>query len=136
MEKYVLIIFIPILSFFFNSLRAQVPAIEWQKCLGGSSNEAAFSVQQTNDGNFIVAGYSDSNNGDVTGNHGSDDYWIGKLDTSSNLLWQKSLGGIVLTKQIQSNKLLMVGSLLPDFPTLMMVMFQAIMALMISGLLN
>ncbi len=93
MKKYVLIIFIPILSFFFNSLRAQVPAIEWQKCLGGSSNEAAFSVQQTNDGNFIVAGYSDSNNGDVTGNHGSDDYWIVKLDTSSNLLWQKSLGG-------------------------------------------
>ncbi len=93
MKKYVLIIFIPILSFFFDSLRAQVPAIEWQKCLGGSSNEAAFSVQQTNDGNFIVAGYSDSNNGDVTGNHGSDDYWIVKLDTSSNLLWQKSLGG-------------------------------------------
>ena len=78
----------------FNSLQAQVaPAIEWQKCLGGGGNEAAFSVQQTTDGGFITAGFSDLNGGDVTGNHGSDDYWIMKLDSASNLLWEKSLGG-------------------------------------------
>src|SRR6185436_3304051 len=77
-----------------SSLNAQVaPDIEWQKCLGGSGNEAAFSVQQTTDGGFIVAGYSDANGGDVTGNHGGDDYWIMKLDASSGLEWQKSLGG-------------------------------------------
>ncbi len=76
------------------TLHAQIaPAIEWQKCLGGSGNEAAFSIQQTTDGKFIVAGYSDANGGDVTGNHGGDDYWIVKLDGAGNLLWQKSLGG-------------------------------------------
>jgi|GEM_PF-365026 len=69
------------------------PAIEWQKSLGGSGADYAFSIQQTVDGGFIVAGYSISNNGDVTGNQGDNDYWIVKLDNVSNIEWQKSLGG-------------------------------------------
>ena len=67
--------------------------IEWQKCLGGSNGENARSIQQTTDGGFVVAGYSDSNDGDVSGNHGDVDYWIAKLDTSGNIEWQKCLGG-------------------------------------------
>ncbi|MCE3077210.1 T9SS type A sorting domain-containing protein [Chryseobacterium gwangjuense] len=67
--------------------------ILWQKSLGGSAGDAASSVRQTSDGGYIVAGSSSSNNGDVTGNHGSSDFWIVKLDTSGNLQWQKSFGG-------------------------------------------
>ena len=67
--------------------------ITWQKSLGGSGNDEARSIQQTTDGGYIVAGYSDSNDGDVTGNHGASDYWIVKLDPSGNITWQKSLGG-------------------------------------------
>ena len=67
--------------------------ITWQKSFGGTGNEEAQSIQQTSDQGFIIAGYSDSDNGDVTGNHGSNDYWIVKLDGSGNLQWQKSLGG-------------------------------------------
>ncbi|MDR1019720.1 MAG: hypothetical protein LBL73_03095, partial [Synergistaceae bacterium] len=70
------------------------PGIEWQKSLGGSGAwDGARSVQQTSDGGYIVAGLSDSNNGDITGNHGGDDYWIVKLDASGTKLWEKSLGG-------------------------------------------
>ncbi|MEO6166918.1 MAG: T9SS type A sorting domain-containing protein [Chitinophagales bacterium] len=65
----------------------------WQKCLGGSDYDFAYSVQQTIDGGFIAAGYSHSNDGNVTGNHGSTDYWLVKLDVDGNLTWQKSLGG-------------------------------------------
>ncbi|MEY8761176.1 T9SS type A sorting domain-containing protein [Chryseobacterium tongliaoense] len=68
-------------------------AIQWQKSLGGSSVERAYSVRQTTDGGYIVAGSTESNNGDVTGNHGSSDYWIVKLDATGNLTWQKTLGG-------------------------------------------
>ena len=32
---------------------------------------------------YIVAGHSYSNSGDVTGNHGSSDYWVVKLDDES-----------------------------------------------------
>ena len=50
--------------------------IVWQKLLGGSGNELAWSVQQTGDGGYIVAGWSASSaSGDVTGtNHGGNDY--------------------------------------------------------------
>jgi hypothetical protein len=65
----------------------------WQKSLGGSSNDFANYIQQTTDGGYIVAGFSSSNDGDVTGNHGGEDYWIVKLDTLGNIMWQKSLGG-------------------------------------------
>ncbi|MBA3647213.1 MAG: T9SS type A sorting domain-containing protein [Chitinophagales bacterium] len=71
-------------------------AIQWQKCLGGSGDEHASSLRQTTDGGYIVAGTSSSNDGDVTGNHGSygsEDYWIVKLDSTGNIQWQKSLGG-------------------------------------------
>src|SRR6185503_6006122 len=67
--------------------------IQWQKCLGGTDEERAYSVQQTSDSGYIVAGYSKSNDGDVTGNHGNFDYWIVKLDVNSTVQWQKCLGG-------------------------------------------
>lgn len=69
------------------------PPIQWQKSLGGSDDDDASSVQQTKDGGYIVAGSSQSNDGDVSGNHGGSDYWIVKLNSSGNIEWQKSLGG-------------------------------------------
>ncbi len=67
--------------------------IQWQKCLGGSNSDYANSIQQTIDGGYIVAGYTLSNDSDVTGNHGNEDYWIVKLDPIGNIQWQKCLGG-------------------------------------------
>jgi hypothetical protein len=67
--------------------------IQWQKNLGGSADDMAYSVQQTSDGGYIVAGQSKSNNGNVTGNNGNFDFWVVKLDASGSLTWQKSLGG-------------------------------------------
>jgi len=74
------------------SLSAQVE-IEWQRCFGGTSGDYAQSIRQTSDGGYVVAGYTWSNNGDVSGNHGNFDYWVVKLDSAGNLLWQKCLGG-------------------------------------------
>ena len=69
--------------------------ISWNKLLGGSALDVAISIQQTADGGYIVAGYSNSNlSGDVTSNnHGIDDCWIMKLDASGNILWNKLFGG-------------------------------------------
>jgi hypothetical protein len=72
---------------------SQAPTIQWQKSLGGSSDEFALSVIPTFDGGYIAAGYSTSNDGDVTWNHGGKDYWIVKTDLSGNILWQQSYGG-------------------------------------------
>ena len=67
--------------------------IQWQKSLGGSNSDEAYSAKQTTDGGYIVLGASISNNGDVTGNHGNYDYWLVKLNSSGNIQWQKSHGG-------------------------------------------
>jgi hypothetical protein len=67
--------------------------IQWQKCLGGTSWDEAYSIQQTTDGGYVVTGYTTSNDGDVSGNHGGEDYWVVKLDSSGNIQWQKCLGG-------------------------------------------
>ena len=69
---------------------------QWEKSLGGSGGDVGYSIQQTSDGGYIVAGNSGSNDGDVTGHHGSTDSmdcWIVKLTNAGDIQWQKSLGG-------------------------------------------
>jgi len=69
-------------------------AIQWQRCLGGSSFETAYSAVQAADSGYVLAGVTDSYNGDVSGSHGSgDDMWVVKLDRDGSLEWQKCLGG-------------------------------------------
>lgn len=68
-------------------------AIQWQKSLGGSDQDYAQSGSQTSDGGYIVAGYSGSNDGDVSGNNGTIDVWVVKLDGSGNIQWQNALEG-------------------------------------------
>jgi hypothetical protein len=67
--------------------------VEWKTSLGGNSYDEAYSILQTDDGEFIIAGYSYSTNGDVLGCHGSGDGWIAKLDGSGDMEWQRCLGG-------------------------------------------
>jgi hypothetical protein len=65
----------------------------WGKTYGGTSDESSSSIEQTTDGGYIVAGYTKSNNGDVTNNYGLNDEWILKLDSIGNISWQKTYGG-------------------------------------------
>jgi hypothetical protein len=65
----------------------------WQKCLGGSDVEQGLNAIEASDGNIVVLSLTASNDGDVSGNHGSWDYWLTRLDSQGNLLWQKCYGG-------------------------------------------
>lgn len=67
--------------------------IQWQKCYGGTNVDQGYWIQQTSDGGYIVAGYTKSTNGDVTGAHGNWDVWVIKLSNTGTLLWQKTYGG-------------------------------------------
>jgi hypothetical protein len=74
-------------------------AITWQKSLGGSGDDIAQSVKQTADGGYIVAGETNSNNGDVSGSNGGVDYWAVKLNsTGTTIQWQKCYGGTAADK--------------------------------------
>lgn len=68
-------------------------AITWQRNYGGSNREEGNSIQQTSDGGYIVCGSTQSNNGDVSGNHGLSDAWIMKLSPTGNVVWQQCYGG-------------------------------------------
>ena len=69
--------------------------IQWEKTIGGNSNDNLFSIQQTADGGYILGGNSNSNiSGDKTENaQGYEDYWVVKLDASGNIQWQNTIGG-------------------------------------------
>lgn len=70
-----------------------VGTIQWQKNYGGSSDDIAFSVVQNNDSTYNVLSNTNSNNYEVSGNHGGKDIWFMKLSSTGNLLWQKCYGG-------------------------------------------
>jgi hypothetical protein len=67
--------------------------ILWQKCLGGSSVDQGIRISQTLDDGFVLCGYAQSDDGDVTGNHGAGDCWVVKLDPNATITWQNCFGG-------------------------------------------
>ncbi|MBE9485174.1 MAG: hypothetical protein IMY74_10025, partial [Bacteroidetes bacterium] len=67
----------------------------WEKTYGGSETEHEENMAVTSDGNYILFGDTQSNDGDVSGNHGGLDYWVVKTDNIGVLLWQRCLGSSV-----------------------------------------
>ena len=57
--------------------------VQWQKTYGRGADEIGASIQQTTDGGYIVAGWSDSFFG----------LWVLKLDANGNIQWQKTYEG-------------------------------------------
>jgi len=62
----------------------------WDKTFGGTSDDAGWSVQQTSDGGYIIAGFTSS-----YGSEEGDD-WLIKTDSSGNKVWDKTFGGASL----------------------------------------
>jgi uncharacterized delta-60 repeat protein len=61
--------------------------IQWSRAIGGTNEDAAYSIQQTSDGGYIVAGYTKSFGA------GNDDVLIIKLNSSGNIQWSRAIGG-------------------------------------------
>jgi len=61
---------------------------EWQNTFGGSYFDRGYSVQQTSDGGYIIAGYTDSDGGLMW-----EQVYLIKTDPDGNSEWQKTFGG-------------------------------------------
>ena len=82
---------------FFDSYnQIAPPVIEWKKCLGGTRADYSKSIIRTRDNGWLLVGRSYSNDGNVSGHHGSldsADAWVVKLNDTGAIQWQKSIGG-------------------------------------------
>jgi succinyl-diaminopimelate desuccinylase len=66
-------------------------AIEWQKNYGGKGYDCAYSIQETENGGYIVAG--------STYNSGNDDSCVIKLKEDGDIEWQKTYAAKILSIQ-------------------------------------
>lgn len=53
--------------------------IVWQKCLGGTLDDAAASVLQLSDSSYVINAASLSSDGDASSNNGKSDFWVVRL---------------------------------------------------------
>lgn len=67
--------------------------IEWSRYFGGNFTDTPESVVQTNDNGFIIVGGSDSNDTDISNNINTYDFWVIRISSTGNLVWEKSFGG-------------------------------------------
>jgi hypothetical protein len=59
----------------------------WNKTYGGAERDLAYSLVQTTDGGFALAGYTESFGA------GDYDFWLVKTDANGNMIWNKTYGG-------------------------------------------
>jgi nitrous oxidase accessory protein NosD len=63
------------------------PAVEWSKRYAGGDPNGGYTVIQTSDGGYTIAGHTEAFGA------GSYDFWLIKTDANGNALWNKTYGG-------------------------------------------
>ncbi|MEL6659221.1 MAG: T9SS type A sorting domain-containing protein [Bacteroidota bacterium] len=73
----------------------QLGSIIWQKTIGGDNGEGPENLIETEDGLYLVGGYSYSNqSGDKSEDSNGDlDFWVVAINENGDIVWQNTIGG-------------------------------------------
>ncbi|MBL7922636.1 MAG: T9SS type A sorting domain-containing protein [Bacteroidia bacterium] len=88
--------------------------IQWQRCLGGSAEEAALCLF-AEDSAFVIGGHAASSNGNVNGHIGDDDFWLVKLRANNTIQWKKCFGGSYMDQMYDVIPMAVGGYLMAGF---------------------
>lgn len=67
--------------------------LEWRGYYGGTNNDRSHAVVRSDDGGYVMSGFTESSDFDINNSRGSYDFWVVKIDNTGNLAWEKSFGG-------------------------------------------
>lgn len=67
--------------------------IEWRQYFGGTNNDRSYDAVQTNAGDYIIVGTSESDDVDISQPRGGYDVWVIKLNQRGQVIWERSFGG-------------------------------------------
>lgn len=73
---------------------SQTGDLVWSRFFGGSFTDTPHGIIENPNNQFIIAGASDSDDVDISGNKGTYDYWVVKAASSGNMVWERSYGGL------------------------------------------
>lgn len=112
-KKFILIIFA---IFLMNTGICQT-AIEWSNVYGGSESDKPYSICNAYTSGYLIAGKSESQNGDITDLHVGvgTNIWITRIGENGTLIWNKSYGSRSVDElekiiQTKDNGYIFVGS--------------------------
>ena len=89
MPRLLLFIFLINVNYAFPQAMEMI----WQQNFGGTALDQPRAIIEDADGGLLIAGYSDSADNDVTANHGQYDFWLLKITSFGEKIWERSFGG-------------------------------------------
>ncbi len=67
--------------------------LQWRRYFGGTNNDRAHAVALATDGGYVLSGFSESDDADISLTKGSYDFWVIRLDAAGELVWERTFGG-------------------------------------------
>jgi len=65
----------------------------WHKNYGGSGSDNGLDIYMKENGNFLIAGTTNSTDIDIEENNGLNDIWLFEINKEGDILWEKTYGG-------------------------------------------
>ena len=90
LEILLILVLTSMLTLAFNIRQTECPTppeTEWNQTYGGTSDDQAYSVVQTGDGGYAIAGSTNSFG------VGGWDFWLVRTDSTGNMQWNQTYGG-------------------------------------------